>query len=45
MARSVHPRYDAATLYERRAARGGRAYTRSTALVRKAIRESVEAGR
>lgn len=40
MARSTHPRYDAATLYERRAARGGRRYTRSRALVAKAIRES-----
>lgn len=45
MARSTHPTYTAAELYERRAARGGRRYTRSTAIVRKAIRESVEAGR
>lgn len=40
MARSIHPTYTAAELYERRSARGGRRYVRSAALVRKAIRES-----
>lgn len=45
MARSVHPRYDAAALYERRAARSGRRYTRSAALVRRAIHESFESVR
>ncbi len=45
MARSTHPRYSAADLYERGYARRSRRYTRSRSLVVKAIRESVEAGR
>jgi len=40
MSRSTHPRYDAATLYERGMARRGRRYVRSSALVRRAIAES-----
>ncbi len=40
MARSTHPRYTAAELYERGYARRGRRYVRSRALVERSIRES-----
>lgn len=40
MARSTHPRYTAAELYERGHARRARRYVRSASLVRKAIAES-----
>jgi hypothetical protein len=43
MARSTHPRYTAADLYERRQARLGKRYKRSQRLVSRAIRESQEA--
>lgn len=42
MAKSTHPRYTAAELYERGQARRHRRYVRSTALVARAIRESQE---
>lgn len=45
MARSVHPRYTAADLYERRQAKLSRRYKRSQVSTVRAIRESQESAR